>query len=226
MNLNELYDVQTVEVMKRTLRRDSSAIDVGAHGGTFLKEMLAIAPDGHHLAFEPLPSMFSLLEAEYGQNAHVALFNVALSDTNGDVEFQHVMTNPAYSGLKKRRYDRADETVEAIRVRAARLDDLVSKQQQIRFMKIDVEGAELQILRGAVETIARCKPAIVFEHGLGASDYYGTTPDQVYDLLVTDLGLELYLMSDWLGRGGDKCLDRVGFCDEFYSGRNYYFLAA
>jgi hypothetical protein len=55
-------------------------------------------------------------------------------------------------------------------------------------IKIDVEGAELLLIRGARETIAKNKPVIVFEHGLGGADSYGHTPEQVFDLLI-DCGL-------------------------------------
>jgi FkbM family methyltransferase len=221
----ELYDVQTIEVMQRRLRPESNAADVGCHSGEILREILKLAPDGRHLAFEPLPGIFAMLEAQFGGNSHVSLFNIALSDAAGTVEFQHVVSNPAYSGLRKRRYDGPDTLVEKITVETAPLDALVPESMSLDFIKIDVEGGELQVLRGAVETIARCRPAIVFEHGLGAADYYGTTPEQVYDLL-SDVGLRCFLMSDWLATDGKRSLGRQAFCDEFYLGRNYYFLAA
>jgi hypothetical protein len=65
-------------------------------------------------------------------------------------------------------------------------------------MKVDVEGAELQVFKGTVQTIKRSRPLIVFEHGLGAADYCGTAPEILYDLLGGDCGLRLFLMEDWL----------------------------
>ena len=226
MNCGQIYDVQTIEVMQRILRHDSNVADVGCHSGEILHEMLKLAPNGHHLAFEPLPNMFAMLEEKFGGNRHVSLFNLALSDVAGTVEFQHVVSNPAYSGLRARAYDRPDEIVEKIDVKSARLDELVPESMCLDFIKIDVEGAELQVLKGAVETIARCRPVIVFEHGLGGSDYYGTTPEQVYTLLVDALGLGCFLMSDWLATDGARSLGKQAFCDEFYRGSNYYFMAA
>lgn len=226
MDMNQLYDIQTIEVMKRVLAYDSNAIDIGCHRGSILIEMLKISPAGRHLAFEPLPDMFTHLKADFGDNPHVSLYNVALSDSSGLVKFQHVLTNPGYSGLRQRRYDRDNEKIEEIQVRSERLDNIVPNNLDIRFIKIDVEGAEMQVLRGAVGTISRSKPVIVFEHGLGAADYYGTTPEDVFDFLVNVCGLHCYTMGHWLESMGNMSLDRRAFCDEFRSGRHYYFLAA
>lgn len=87
--------------------------------------MLRLAPEGDHLPFEPLPHMFAILEAKFGDNAHISLFNLALSDMAGTVAFQHVVSTPAYSGVRIRRYDRPNEVVEKISVQSACLDDLV-----------------------------------------------------------------------------------------------------
>lgn len=224
--MNQLYDMQTIEVMKRTLAHDSNAIDIGCHRGSMLLEMLKVSPAGRHFAFEPLPNMFAHLQADFGANPHVSLHNLALSDASGSVTFQHVVTNPGYSGLRQRHYDRENEQIEEIQVRTERLDDIIPSKTDIRFIKIDVEGAELQVLRGSIDTIRRCKPVIVFEHGLGAADYYGTSPEEVFDLLVIDCGLRCFTMKHWLETGGGDFLDRLTFCDEFRSGRNYYFMAA
>ncbi len=225
MDLNQLYDMQIIEVMKCVLAHDSNAIDIGCHRGSMLTEILKIAPDGRHFAFEPLPDMFAHLQADFGSNLNVSLHNFALSDTSGSVTFQHVVSNPGYSGLRQRSYDRDNEQIVEMEVRTERLDDIVPRYIDIRFIKIDVQGAELGVLRGAVGTIRRCKPAIVFEHGLGAADCYGTKPEEVFDLLVS-CGLHCFTMELWLASGGEKCLDRGAFAEEFRSGRSYCFLAA
>jgi hypothetical protein len=89
-----------------------------------------------------------------------------------------------------------------------------------------VEGAELQVFKGAVETIKNSRPIIVFEHGLGAADYYGTSPENIYDLLSAQCGLKLFLMSEWLDSNGRLSLSKKAFCEQFSSGNNFYFMAA
>ena len=224
VDLNTLYDQQTAAVMERVLDRRSNCIDVGCHQGAILDVMLRLASEGEHYAFEPLPHLYSALEARYATAKNVHLHEAALSEAPGTASFQHVVTNPGYSGLLKRRYPRPHEDVVEIQVRLLRLDDLLPPDLPIRLVKIDVEGAELQVLKGAVQMLRRYQPYVVFECGLGAADCYGTRPEMVFDLL-TGCGLRLSLMGDWLASGGRKKLSREAFADEFNSGRDYYFMA-
>jgi FkbM family methyltransferase len=223
---SRIYDIQTLQVMKRVLQKDSNCVDVGCHQGSILKEMLRFAPRGTHFAFEPLPGMYARLRETFGSIANLQLYDYALSDIAGTTSFQHVVSNPAYSGLRQRRYDRAYEQVQEIKVKTEMLDSVVPEHVPIRFIKVDVEGAELQVLKGAAETIRKNRPVIVFEHGLGGADYYGTHPQDVYDLLAGQCGLRLFIMSDWLEDDGKTSLGREGFCQQFSSGSNYYFMAA
>jgi FkbM family methyltransferase len=218
--MNDVYDGQTFELMKRVLTRDSNCVDVGCHKGDILRGILRAAPDGTHYAFEPIPNLFDDLKTEF-PSVHV--LNIALSNVESVTSFQHVIGNPSYSGLKRRRYDREGEIVVEITVKTAPLDTVLPADFRLDFLKIDVEGAELQVLEGAVETISRNKPFVVFEHGLGGSDYYGTTPTSVYDLLTKRCGLSISLMEKWLG--GGLPLTREEFVRQFDTGENYYFMA-
>ena len=222
--LNKRYDRQAEQVMARVLERDSNCIDVGCHQGSVLDLMLQAAPNGQFYAFEPIPDLFSSLCAKYRPAANVHLFQAALSDEPGTASFQHVVSNPGYSGLRQRTYSRPDEQVVELDVELLRLDDVISSDVDVRLIKIDVEGAELQVFRGAVETIRRCRPYIVFEHGLGAADCYGTRPEMVYDVLHR-AGLQISTMSDWLSSSGSTGFSREAFIDQFDQGRNFYFLA-
>jgi FkbM family methyltransferase len=223
---NHQYDLQTFEVMKRVLQKDSNCVDVGCHQGSILKEMLRFAPNGTHFAFEPLPEMYQGLQESFGNLANVHRYTCALSDTAGTTSFQNVVSNPAYSGFRQRRYGRPHEQIQQITVRTDLLDNVVPQHIPIQFIKVDVEGAELQVFKGAIKTIKRSRSIIVFEHGLGAADYYGTSPENVYDLLAVQCGLRLFLMAEWLKSDGRASQTREAFCEQFSSGDNYYFMAA
>jgi len=187
--------------------------------GDILKEMLRLAPAGTHYAFEPVPDFYQKLISSF---PNVKVFDVALSDSVGEASFQHVTNSPGYSGLKRRRYDRPHETVEEIRVKTDLLDNIIPEDWPISLIKIDVEDAELQVLRGAANTIRKSRSVIIFEHGLGAADCYGTTPEQVYGLLTVQCDLQISLMEDWLK--GDGPLSLEGFTAQIYQGLNFYFM--
>jgi hypothetical protein len=100
----------------------------------------------------------------------------------------------------------------AINVKTARLDDVIPEGRAITLVKVDVEGAELQVFLGGLLTLARYKPFVIFEHGEGAAAYYGTTPGAVYDVLAGQCGLRLNLMAGWLR--GARPFTRSAFIDQ------------
>jgi FkbM family methyltransferase len=187
----EARDRHAISVLlAATLSRDAHTIDVGAHSGAILREIVRIAPGGRHIAYEPIPHLAAQLAEEFSS---VTVRNAALSDENGAASFVHVDSAPEYSGLREREYHGlTDVRKHEITVRTERLDDVLPEAFEPRLIKIDVEGAEMLVLRGARQTIRRCRPTIIFEHGMGASDRYGTDPSDVHDLLVTELGMRIF----------------------------------
>jgi len=207
-------------VMTRILRPESNWVDVGTSTGDILWHVLRRAPRGRHVAFEPIPANAAILRARFPPR--VTVHTMALSDTTGETEFQHVASNQGYSGLKRRTYPRAEEQVVTIRVPVARLDDVLPADFRVDALKVDVEGAELGVLRGAARTLRQWRPYVLFEHGRGAADCYGTTPEMIYDLLVGEYGLRISLPEAWLD--GRPPLDRAGFVAQF-GGDNCNYLA-
>jgi FkbM family methyltransferase len=179
------------------LQPDGNGIDVGAHQGAVLREMARLAPHGRHLGFEPIPELRAGLEAEFASSPKVEIRAEALSDSAGETTFHHVLTAPGFSGLKRREMS-AGEDVREITVETARLDDILPGDFVPSLLKIDVEGAELLVLRGAAESVARHRPMIIFEHGVGGFERYGDAPGDLHDLLVGDCGLRIF---DLAGEG-------------------------
>lgn len=219
---NQRYDKQTRQVIKEVCSHGSVCIDVGAHKGEVLDIMLKNAPSGTHYAFEPIPGMYKELVEKYRGNSNCHIYDYALSDNTGTTTFNYVVSNPSYSGLKKRRYDRDHEEDTQIEVKTELLDNIIPANVNPSLIKIDVEGGELHVLRGAVQTIKRAQPVIIFEHGLGASDYYGATPDEVFDLMA-DCGLRISTMEKWLNNR--PCLTKSKFTEHYHKKIDYYFIA-
>jgi FkbM family methyltransferase len=220
---NQRYDRLTERVISKVCRPDSNCADVGCHKGEILDLLLAAAPQGQHFGFEPIPVMYQNLKVKYADRTNCQFFDLALSNTPGTSSFNYVVSNPSYSGLLKRKYDRANEEDTQITVQTEKLDDVWPTDLPLDVIKIDVEGGEQMVLEGALETLRRWKPIVIFEHGLGASDVYGSTPEQVFALLDS-CGLRIFLLENFLGNGSS--LDASGFARQFYERENYYFVAS
>jgi len=186
---NQRDEKQLAALLRQILRPESNCLDVGAHRGSVLFEIQSLAPLGRHIAYEPLPAMCAYLVERFPD---VEVRGCALSNDNGESTFIRVVELPALSGLRKRSYPK-EVTTETIMVRTERLDDHLPDGWLPEFVKIDVEGGELGVLRGAIETLTRARPVVAFEHGPGAADYYGTTAADVHELLV-GVGLRIFDM--------------------------------
>jgi FkbM family methyltransferase len=203
-------------VFAAALAEESNCIDVGAHGGDVLDDLLRVAPRGRHLAFEPLPDLAAALQRRLPD---VDVRAVALSDTTGTSTFAHVLDRPGWSGLRPRPTpDGAAARVATITVPTQRLDDALPDGYAPALIKVDVEGAELQVLQGARQTLAAHRPVLVLEHGLGSADHYGTRPEDVHDLL-TSLDYRLF------GLQGQGPFDRAAFAATFHASTLVNFLA-
>jgi FkbM family methyltransferase len=203
-----------VALMERELREDSDCLDVGAHAGSVLREMVRIAPRGRHVAWEPLPAFAAGLRSQF---PGVEVREAALADEPGERELTHVIDEPGWSGLAARPTPRGGPT-EAMTVRCERLDDVLPAGLRPRFVKIDVEGAEALVLRGALRTLRAHRPLVAFEHGRGSAEYHRTGPADVHRLFE-ELGYAIF------GLDGDGPYDLERLGEIFASGERVNFVA-
>ncbi len=177
ITVNLRNDILLKKIIKKLLKTEDCAIDIGCHKGEILNIFIHYAPKGTHFAIEPIPSFYEQLKLKFPE---VTVFPYAVSDTNGKQEFYWIKNNPAYSGLNKRKFSDANTQIKPIEVEVRKLDDLISQDIKIKFIKIDVEGAELKVLKGAEKIIENSHPYIAFEFGLGGGDYYNTTSSDMF----------------------------------------------
>lgn len=213
---NEIYDRQAAELMGRVLKKTSNTIDIGCHKGQFLELFLKHAPQGRHFAFEPIPHLANILHTKF---ATVDVYNLALSNKQGEAAFYLIPDAPALSGLNARTFIATDKARQEIVVSTERLDAVIPPEVKIDLIKIDVEGAEGPVLEGAIETIQRHKPYIILEHGGLSSKEFGFSSGDIYDLLAGQCGLHVSLLKNWLYRGSS--LSRRAFVRS----RDWYFIA-
>jgi FkbM family methyltransferase len=177
-------------VMAATLRTRSSCVDVGANDGAILREILRLAPAGRHVAFEPLAGHAMRLSAKF---PNVDVRNLALGERDDEVPFIR-RPDPALSsvavGPAGTNPEVWSDTADCVTVQLARLDDQIEGVLTPAFIKIDVEGSECAVLEGARGTLARHRPVIAVEHGLGAT-HHGYAAGGIYEPL-TEAGLRIF----------------------------------
>jgi FkbM family methyltransferase len=153
----------------RALARPGTAVDVGAHDGR-LTLPLASLPGIRVLAFEPLPPSFARLRAAVGSAANVTLRPEALSDRFGIA----TLSVPRVGGVEQEEWASIVKDYDAISQDDPRVDGINRwtvptlpldslDLRDVTAMKIDVEGAEQEVLRGAIETLRRCRPVLSIE---------------------------------------------------------------
>jgi FkbM family methyltransferase len=218
---NLKYDRITHQIIKQTMSGGGIGIDVGCHKGEILDQMIKYSPHVAHFGFEPLPHMYEQLQKKYGKLCNILPY--ALSDATGTTVFNFVKNAPSYSGIQERKYDIANPIIEKIDVALRRMDDVIDPNLKISLIKIDVEGAELGVLKGGISTIKRHKPVVLFEFGLGASDMYGTTPNDIFDYFNT-LDYNIFLLEDYVTQ--KPFLTVEGLQKAYHDAGEFYFVAA
>jgi FkbM family methyltransferase len=206
------------EILKRVLKADSHCVDIGAHRGDVLKELITLAPNGQHFGIEAIPTLAMFLKAAFPQ---ATIFNHAVGEQDGEIEFQWVVTNPAFSGIQRRLDLRPEDRVELVRTQVRPLDAIIPEEVKIDLLKIDVEGGELGVLRGAARILGRDKPITIFEHGSAAA-VYGTTSRDVYDEFAKH-GMGVWRMDRWLE--GIGAMNAEEFSECVASGDYWNFVA-
>jgi FkbM family methyltransferase len=168
---------RTEAVLSRHLTPTSNCIDVGANEGEFTEYFLTHAPNGDHLAIEAIPNLSDALRSRF---PNVTVVSAAVSDHTGIATFHHAVAFPGYSGLRPQDYP-GETRVEEIDVPMATLDELVGDPGDVDFVKIDVEGAELAVLRGMGQILAQGRPTLLFEHAIIHAKFNDTSPGDIFD---------------------------------------------
>lgn len=155
-----LYFAQFGEMVKHLCRPDQDSIDVGANVGTYLHAMMQHSERVY--AFEPVPWLAQLLPKKFGRK--IVVENVALShEPSRALLHIPVIDGAPVTGLSTLSNDLAAGTAPCrdIPVETRPLDEVYSGN--VGFIKIDVEGHEHSVLRGARRTIERCRPRVLIE---------------------------------------------------------------
>lgn len=178
------------------LKRGDVVLDIGAHTGTHTANFLeCVGDEGSVLAFEPLPDVFATLLRNLGHRHNLKTFELALSARPAEhVQFVRAEGSLSESGLRQRHYNNPESVVpEIINVSVSTIDMIVEKMNlsSIDYIKMDIEGGELDAISGARESIQRFRPIISLEYGPQAYGAYGYKQDDLFNV-STQLGYRIF----------------------------------
>lgn len=144
------------------LRPGDVAIDVGANVGQYARRFAElVGPQGTVFAVEPMRETFRLLTSNVGDLPNIVLLNLAASDIPQDAR----MELPRFGSGLSNYYRASISSQGTYPVRAIPLDSL--QLQKVSLIKIDAEGHDLAVLKGAKRTIDRCRPKLIVEENDG-----------------------------------------------------------
>jgi len=149
-------------LIKHVLRPGGVMVDIGANVGYHaLCGALRVGATGQVVAFEPAPHTRDMLQQNVSLNPklNVEVRSQAVCNFNGEVEFFAV--EEGHTGISS--MSQPGHAARKIKVPAVRFDDAWSSDRPINLIKIDVEGAELQVLAGMQKTLATHRPDLIIE---------------------------------------------------------------
>ncbi|MCP5102858.1 MAG: FkbM family methyltransferase [bacterium] len=183
------YPELELKLINRFCSKDLCAIDVGANYGMYT--FYASRRFSTCYAFEPLPYFEPIYEQGF-KNQNIAWHQVALSDKKETAVMRMPVCDRGYSTIDTRNQleGKVDESdgIDNVEVETNRLDNY--EIRSVGFLKVDVEGHEQEVLRGAARTIRSSKPVISVEveerHREGSVNGVAA--------MLTDMGYDCYFL--------------------------------
>lgn len=189
-------DQMALPLLVSLCRSGDTFLDIGAHVGSVIADVQHRCPGATVIAVEAIPEKVSKLKRRFPS---ITVHSCALSDEVGTVDFYIDTQETGCSSLAERPHSKK------ISVPKSRLDDLVDKADLI---KLDVEGAELGVLRGGERLVSVCRPIIMFESGPG--NVLGYTKEDMFAWLSSQ-NYGIHAPNRLAGTGGAMGLE--GFLD-------------
>lgn len=179
------HELDEQAVMSHLVKEGDVAVDIGAHLGTHTVLLAClVGPGGHVHSFEPNPDVLLPLSQTVRRLPNASLHPFALSDQAMMTEL-FVPAHASMASLKNWTGD-TDGKPRKIGCQTERLDDLIESGavREPDFIKCDVEGAELQVFRGALDCLNRVDaPIILFEVNVNTARGFGLSTTSTMEYL-------------------------------------------
>jgi FkbM family methyltransferase len=189
------YEPDETQMMLNLIPENAKIFDVGANAGWFSILFALKVPRAEVHAFEPIPNTYALLEKNVSVNNinNIEMYSFGFSDKSEDLNFYFFEEG---SGNASAMNVSGRESVEKVHSRVERIDDfLADSDRGVDFIKCDVEGAELLVFKGAIETLKKDKPVVFAEMLRKWSEKYDYHPNDIISLF-TDIGYRCFTVRE------------------------------
>jgi FkbM family methyltransferase len=164
------YESDFADAISRGVKGGDVCYDVGGYRG-YMSGTMALAGASRVLTFEPLPANQQALQrlCDLNPGLNIELKPIAVGNTDGSIQLR-VMADASMGKLITSTFQSGAPTAGVIEVAIRRLDSMVQAGEipPPRLIKIDVEGAELEVLRGAADVLTANRPLVFLEAHSGA----------------------------------------------------------
>ncbi|MBU9403910.1 FkbM family methyltransferase [Burkholderia multivorans] len=162
--LTDRFEPHLVSMLEAMCDQGNQALDIGANIGCTALALSQIVGNGRVAAFEPVPRTFAYLSKNAGSVPNVAIHNFALGKEPGTLPMQGAEGDSSGAFIANQ-FHIGNAGYFQVDVPVRRLDDAFRSLglDRVDFIKIDVEGFELDVFEGALETLQRFKPRVVLE---------------------------------------------------------------
>ena len=206
------YEPHLTRIWRQLATKGGVAIDVGANIGAHTLTMArCVGAGGRVLAFEPNPLVRQVMIRNLALNGitHVDVFECALGSARGSLPLRvPKQDSEEFSNMGLASLVALETPHDLVTVDVRTLDDVLESENVARVdvIKIDVQGYEMETLRGMRECLARHHPAVVFEYDAWAWGQANVRPAEAFDLLAA-AGYELFRLDGRTGAAAQP-LDR------------------
>jgi FkbM family methyltransferase len=174
------FDVGNQLIMKALVAPGETVVDIGANEGMItLMAAKIVGPTGKVIAFEPNPGPRGIVEKAMRRNGldWIDLRPFGVSDARAVLPLTVPEINSGEGSFGRPVYEA--HAMEVIEAQVVVGDDELAEEMP-RFIKIDVEGYELHVLRGLRKTLARARPIVTLEYVKKHLTNAGTSPEEVH----------------------------------------------